>query len=177
MGAIKKPNGDVRPLHDGTHFVQLNNNICFQDQLQYPGPEDAAAMIRLVEDEKESLFAMSADIKAAHRLVKIREEDWPLLGCRAHDEDKTIWVNTVGTFGVSSASYWWTRLFGGIGRLVGYILGQERWFQLVYVDDLHLTCLGPRKFLYSLDVPGFVRDFGHPLLLFKICRRPPGLFR
>jgi len=147
MGAIKKPNGDVRPLHDGTHFVQLNSNICFQDQLQYPGPEDAAAMIRLVEDEKESLFAMSADIKAAHRLVKIREEDWPLLGCRAHDEDKTIWVNTVGTFGVSSASYWWTRLFGGIGRLVGYILGQERWFQLVYVDDLHLTCLGPRKFL------------------------------
>ena len=162
MGAIKKPNGDVRPLHDGTHFVQLNNNICFQDQLQYPGPEDAAAMIRLVEDDKESLFAMSADIKAAHRLVKIREEDWPLLGCRAHDDDKTIWINTVGTFGVSSASYWWTRLFAGIGRLVAYILGQENWFQLVYVDDLHLTCLGPRKFLVLWTALALYEILGTP---------------
>jgi len=162
MGAIKKPNGDVRPLHDGTHFVQLNNNICFQDQLQYPGPEDAAAMVRLVDDEKVSFFAMSADIKAAHRLVKIREEDWPLLGCRAHDDDKTIWVNTVGTFGVSSASYWWTRLFAGIGRLVAYILGQEKWFQLVYVDDLHLTCLGPRKFLVLWTALALYEILGTP---------------
>ena len=146
MGAIKKPNGDVRPLHDGTHYVQLNNHIVFQDQLQYPGPEDAAAMIRLVEEEKESVFAVSADIKSAHRLVKIREKDWPLQGCRARDEDKTIWVNTVGTFGVSPASYWWTRLFSGIGRVVGYVLGQQPWYQLVYVDDLHLTCLGANKF-------------------------------
>jgi hypothetical protein len=162
MGAIKKPNGDVRPLHDGTHFVQLNNNICFRDQLQYPGPEDAAAMVRLVDDDKESLFAMSADIKAAHRLVKIRKDDWPLLGCRAHDDDKTIWINTVGTFGVSSASYWWTRLFAGIGRLVAYILGQEKWFQLVYVDDLHLTCLGPRKFLILWTALALYEILGTP---------------
>ena len=147
MGAIRKPNGDVRPLHDGTHFVQLNNNILFQDQLQYPGPEDAASMVRWVREEKESVFSMSADIQAAHRLVKIREQDWPLQACKARSDDKTVWINTVGTFGVSSASYWWTRLFSGIGRLVGYILNQQNWFQLVYVDDLHLTCMGKRKFL------------------------------
>lgn len=39
MGAVTKPNGDVRPLHDATHGVQLNNKIQFQGQLQYPGPE------------------------------------------------------------------------------------------------------------------------------------------
>lgn len=147
MGALRKPNGDVRPLHDGTHYVQLNNAILFQDQLQYPGPEDAAGMVRTVKEEQESVYALSADIKAAHRLVKIREEDWPLLGCKVRSEDKTVWINTVGTFGISSASYWWSRLFSGVGRVVGYVLNQQDWHQLVYVDDLHLSCLGVRKFL------------------------------
>ena len=146
MGAIKKPNGDVRPLHDGTHYVQLNNQILFQDQLQYPGPEDAASMVRLVQEEKDSVFSLSADIASAHRLVKIRKRDWPLLACKARTEDKTVWINCVGTFGISSASYWWTRLFAGIGRLVSYVMQQLRWYQLVYVDDLHITCLGRRKF-------------------------------
>jgi hypothetical protein len=147
MGAIRKPNGDVRPLHDGTHFVQLNNQIVFQDQLQYPGPEDAAHMVRYVQEEQEAMFALSADISSAHRLVKIRKHDWPLLGCKARSDDKTVWVNCVGTFGISSASYWWSRLFSGIGRLTAYIMQQQKWWQLVYVDDLHLTCLGARKFV------------------------------
>eukprot|EP00435_Cladocopium_sp_Y103_P068191 s408_g31.t1 len=119
MGAIRKPNG----------------------------PEDAAAMLRWVEEEKDSFFALSADISSAHRLVKIRKCDWPLLGCKVRTEDKTVWLNTVGTFGVSSASYWWSRLFSGIGRLNAYILNHQKWHQLVYVDDLHLTCLGERKFV------------------------------
>ena len=80
MGAIRKPNGDVRPLHDGTHYVHLNNNILFQDQLQYPDPEDAAFMVRHVQEAQEAMFGLSADISSAHRLVKIREKDWPLLG-------------------------------------------------------------------------------------------------
>ena len=147
MGAIRKPNGDVRPLHDGTHFVQLNNQIIFQDQLQYPGPEDAAHMVRHIQEEQEAVFALSADIASAHRLVKIRRRDWPLLGCKARSEDKTIWINCVGTFGISSASYWWSRLFSGIGRLAAYIMQQQNWWQRVYVDDLHLTCLGARKFV------------------------------
>ena len=99
MGAIRKPNGDVRPLHDGTHFVQLNNQIIFQDQLQYPGPEDAAHMVRHIQEEQEAVFALSADIASAHRLVKIRRRDWPLLGCKARSADKTIWINCVGTLG------------------------------------------------------------------------------
>ena len=147
MGAIRKPNGDVRPLHDGTHYVQLNNQIVFQDQLQYPGPEDAAHLVRHIQEEQEAAFALSADISSAHRLVKIRRRDWPLLGCKARSDDKTIWINCVGTFGISSASYWWSRLFSGIGRLAAYIMQQQNWWQLVYVDDLHLTCLGARKFV------------------------------
>ena len=147
MGAIQKPNGDIRPIHDATHHVQLNNRIVFRDQLQYPGPEDAAGVIREVTETKEARFSISADIKSAHRLVKLRSRDHPLICCKASSTSDTIWVNKVGTFGVSSASYWWTRLMGTVGRLVGNAMGTECNYQLIYVDDLHVVVFGERKFL------------------------------
>lgn len=75
MGAIEKQDGAVRLLHDGTHFVQVNNHIKFQDQLQYPGSQDAAAILRETLEARESYFVLGADISAAHRRVKIRELD------------------------------------------------------------------------------------------------------
>ena len=106
MGAIEKPDGSVRPLHDGTHFVQVNNHIKFQDQLQYPGPHDAAALLRETCETRDSYFVLGAGISAAHRLVKVRKSDWHLLCCKARSESATTWVNCVGTFGISSAAYW-----------------------------------------------------------------------
>ena len=79
--------------------------------LQYPGPQDTAGVIREVHDSKEAVFTISADISAAHRRVKIRREDWRLLACRSDASSKVIWVNKVGTFGISSAPLWWTRTF------------------------------------------------------------------
>ena len=38
MGAVTKANGDVRPLHDGTHGVNLNNSIRILDKLQVLDP-------------------------------------------------------------------------------------------------------------------------------------------
>ena len=147
MGAIKKPDGSVRPIHDGTHFVQVNNGIQFTDKLDYPGPPDVAGAVRAARDTQDSFFTVSADIKAAHRLVKIRESDWRLLVCKANSDSEVCWVNKVGTFGVSSAPYWWSRLFGLAGRLVARVL-LNRWVvQLVYVDDLHVVCVGEEKFV------------------------------
>ena len=96
---------------------------------------------------KEAPFAVSADIKAAHRLVKVRREDWGLLACRSDSSSRTVWLNTVGAFGVSSAPYWWCRLSSCVGRYVGYLFHNQPLFQLVYVDDLLGTFLGVRKFL------------------------------
>ena len=146
LGAIEKPDGTVRPLHDGTHFVQVNNRIKFQDQLQYPGPHDTAGLLREAAETREACFVVSADISAAHRLVKIRRKDWPLVCCKADSNSQTIWVNKVGTFGVSSAAYWWTRLFAAVGRVVSRILGIQWILQLVFVDDLHLVAVGEKKF-------------------------------
>ena len=100
---------------------------------------------------KEAPFVISADIKAAHRLVKVCKKDWGLLACRSDSSSTTVWLNTVGTFGVSSAPYWWCRLFACVGRFVGYLFHNQPLFQLVYVDDLLGTFIGARA-LFELKV-------------------------
>eukprot|EP00435_Cladocopium_sp_Y103_P002248 s5620_g1.t1 len=147
MAAIKKPDGSVRPLHDGIHSVKVNNAIRYQDQLQCPGPQEVAAIVRESRETKEAPFAVSADISAAHRLVKIRRKDWAYMACRADSDSATVWVNRVGTFGISSAPYWWAKLFALVGRFVGHLM-MDHWFlHLVYVDDLHGVFIGPSKYM------------------------------
>ena len=92
------------------------------------------------------LSLLSADISAAHRRVKIRREDWHLLACKSSSASEVVWVNKVGTFGISSAPYYWTRLFGLVGRLGGknfatrsgyirlYMLTTCIWFLRDYVS-------------------------------------------
>ena len=125
MGAIQKPDGSVRPLHDGTHGVNLNNSIRIEDRPEVPGPAEVLELVRMAKESGESVFCICADISHAHRRVLIRASDWGLLGCRAKTGDATLWLNKVGTFGVSSAAYWWTRLFGCVGRLVWHVLSDD----------------------------------------------------
>ncbi|CAL1144703.1 unnamed protein product, partial [Cladocopium goreaui] len=70
MAAIAKPDGTVRPLHDGTHSVQVNNRIVYRDQIQCPGPAEVAAVVRESVETLEAPFCVSADIKAAHRQMQ-----------------------------------------------------------------------------------------------------------
>ena len=147
MGAIRKPDNTIRPLHDGTHGINLNNKIRILDRLEVPGPEEVIELVAMAAESKESAFCLSADIAQAHRCVLIRRADWARLSCRSSAESRTLWLNCVGTFGVSSAAYWWTRLFGCVGRWVLRILGRRWSMQLAYVDDLHLLCIGPDKFV------------------------------
>ena len=53
-------------------------------------------------------------------------------------------MNTVGTFGVASASYYWSRVAGALGRLSQYLAGDRvsTWHMLV-ADDFHLEAGGP----------------------------------
>ena len=73
-----------------------------------------------------------------------------------------IWVNKVGTFGISSAPIWWSRLFSLVGRLVMRVLGQEKLFQTVYVDDLHSAFFGNRKFLNAWILVALYEALGTP---------------
>ena len=60
MGAVAKPNGEVRPLHDGTHGIGLNNKIQVLDRLEVPGPNEAVEMAALGREGKEAVFAETA---------------------------------------------------------------------------------------------------------------------
>ena len=53
-------------------------------------------------------------------------------------------MNTVGTFGIASASYYWSRVAGAIGRFPQYLSGHTStsWHMLV-ADDYLLESGGP----------------------------------
>ena len=102
----------------------------------------------------------------AHRQVPIAEQEWHLLSCRV-EEGGTIYVNTVDTFGVASASYYWSRVASAIGRLTQYLAGAraETWLMLV-TDDFHLETAGeayrpaPMVFFVLCAVSGVPLSWG-----------------
>ena len=114
---------------------------------EVPGPDEILECVAVSQETREAVFGISADISSAHRLVSIRRADWPKLGCRARSSDRVVWMNTVGTFGISSAAYWWSRLFGCVGRWVLRLMMTLWAMQVIYVDDLHLVAAGPQKYL------------------------------
>ena len=146
MGALVKPSGQIRPLHDGTRGIRLNNSIKVLDRLEHPGPADIVEVVAQAADTGEAPFCLCANIAMAHRRAKIRRKDWPKLGCKSRSDFKVVWLNCVATFGVSSAAILWARLFGCVGRWVLRALGPEYNLQVIFVDDLHVVVVGPRKF-------------------------------
>ena len=150
LGAILKEDGTARPLHDATHGVHVNTRIRLLNQQANPGPSEVVHMVRAAQECKEACFAISGDVSSAHRLVRIREADWGLLSCRVKDDSPVVWVNKVATFGVSSSSFLWSRLFGIVGRCVARFLLQVLFWHMCYVDDLHASFGGRHKFTLLL---------------------------
>jgi len=114
LGAlVKRTEADgtrvIRVLFDGTHDVDLNTRIQVRDQEIPPGPLDLKRLLRAQSEDGSPTFGLVADVSDAHRAIAIVPEDWHLLGCRAR-EDGPLYFHHRGTFGVSSASYWWGRV-------------------------------------------------------------------
>ena len=167
MGAVAKPNGDIRPLRDATHGVNLNNRISILDRLEVPGPEELVEAVRLAQETGQVAFCVSADIAQAHRRVKIKRSEWGYLGCKSSSSSTVLWINAVGTFGVSSASYWWTRLFACLERWSMRVL-RNRWqLQIVFVDDLRIVVVGPEKYLHLWVIILAYEVLGTPLSYHK----------
>ena len=49
-----------------------------------------------------------------------------------------------------------------LGRLVSNAMGQEKNFQLIYVDDLHIVVFGPRKFVVMWMMVAAYEALGTP---------------
>ena len=186
LGCIPKADGSVRVVHDATHGQHVNDSIRVRDGQAYPSGAD-------LEETLHSLpyatFSLSGDISRAHRLSKVREQDWPRQACRAR-KGGSVYLNTVGTFGVTSASYWWHRLMGGLGRFLYYCHGRDETTLLSYVDDLLwitqssdglLRILGSILLLSVLGVPFAWHKFAgggeHTWIGYSLCvaRRTVGI--
>ena len=147
LGANKKekPGGVItaRVLHDGTNGVSLNRRIRLRDQERCPIASDIKRVMREKARTGERSFALTADVKKAHRQIPIVPRDWHLLGCQV-TPGSSVYINKVGTFGKSSASYYWSRVAGALGRLSQYLIGgKAKTWHLLVADDFHLDASGP----------------------------------
>ena len=68
---------------------------------------------------------------SSSRLPPVKASDFT-----AQELQESVFLNCVGTFGVTSAGYWWGRAAGAIVRLTHYALSQEAaLWALIYSDD------------------------------------------
>ena len=132
-----------RMVHDGTNGVLMNNRIRTRDQSDSPTVSDLKAITEEMSEEKTkartSFLSMTWDFEKAHRRVEVDERDWGLQACAVlpgEDVEKDVYLNTCGTYGIGSASYYWGRIGAMATRAQHYFLGHEyaSWI-LLYADD------------------------------------------
>ena len=147
MAAIQKPDGSVRPLHDATHSVMVNHAIRYQDKIECPGPAEIAAIVRESVETGEAPFCVSADIRAAHRLVKVRRADW--VTCVAEQIHRQTQFGSTPQVRLDlQCTVLVVETCWAAGSFRGYIF-QQRWMMhMIYVDDLHGVFTGEKKFLH-----------------------------
>ena len=171
LGAIEKTEGTFRVIFDASNTGRLNNRIRVQDQCRMPIWQDLRRYVEDVSSFPGVRFGMAFDIRRAHRQIPIREEDWVYLACRLDDkperdatDNDEVFINTVGTFGVGSAAYWWSRLVAIAVRL-GYKVAAEAWliYFLMYVDDGLLVAMGGNFEFGILGTLLLLQVLGFPL--------------
>ena len=89
LAAIPKDEKAVRVLFDGTHSVQVNNEIKMEDQLEFPTPAELARVMEISREQDWGvMLAIAADIMKAHRRFLHDERDHGYLCCRADSDSK-----------------------------------------------------------------------------------------
>ena len=171
---VKRTDGkgkrEIRILHDATNGVDVNRYVLVVDGIPCPMSSDVQAVLRLLPDDQGTAgpIGLAIDAKEAHRLILIVEEDWGLLGCRADPKSDTVYLNKRGTYGVSSAAYWWGRLAALVHRAILIIVGRILLWLLLFADDWNAICSGPHRDLGAVMVVFLMAVFGVPLSWSKV---------
>ena len=115
----------------------MDSRTRLRDQERAPIAADLKRSMREKAKVDELTFALSADVTEAHRQVPVHPDDWHYLGYQVIPGGD-VFIDTVGTFGIASASHSWSRVAGAIGRLLQYLSGHTStsWHMLVAVDYL-----------------------------------------
>ena len=140
---VDEVTGKKRIIHDGSNQIHVNHRIKSLDKIRMPGPKEKFHLLKNLEDQGSIAVAVLSDVSKAHRRFKHCSEEHGYLACQINKGDNHIFVNKVGTFGISSAAYWWGRVFGATGRATHYLLGPLWTLELLaYADDLEAIGVG-----------------------------------
>ena len=144
----------IRVVHDGTHGVQINHRIRPRDQIRCPSAGEIQEVLRGLRERGSKGFALMGDASKAHRRIKVREEDWGYQACRT--QPGRLWLNKVGTYGIASAAYFWSRFAAGaMVRLVHYLIGRWMLEILLCSDDFLWVALTKQ----GVELLGFIVAF------------------
>ena len=95
-------------------------------------------------------FLFAFDIKSAHRLVPVQQQDWGLQAFKL-DSDEEVFCNSRGTFGVTSASFWWGRVASTLLRVFHKVLPHDALvYLLLFADDGLMFSGGEEYHRYAL---------------------------
>ena len=149
MGCIEKGAGDdgepdFRLIHDGSNQIRVNHEIRQRDLAEVTQARDVRRATSWQADSKMTHFGLTADISHAHRIPRHVEEDWGLMACQIDEDDEDLLLNVVGTFGITTAGYYWERLGAAAQRAYHYILQEmaPAWCFRV-ADDFEWRVGGP----------------------------------
>ena len=129
-----KPEGKyldkLRTIHDASvnmvnKWIQAN----LVEKTTAPALHDLMTALHILQDEHVTLLKL--DVTKAHRRIKVRKRDWKYITAKLGNE---VWINKCGTYGVSSAQYYWGRMAALLIRMLYDIYPSIRW-AFVYVDD------------------------------------------
>eukprot|EP00435_Cladocopium_sp_Y103_P046701 s631_g13.t1 len=135
--------GKKRVIHDGSHGVRVNHRIKCQDKMRMPSGREKKHLLAGFKAAGEIAFSLIGDFGKAHRRFKYRRDEQGFLACKVAEEDDFVYVNKVGTFGITSTPYWWSRISGSLLRLCHYLLGPGIPVELLlYADDLESLGVG-----------------------------------
>ena len=128
-----KPEGryldKLRTIHDAT--INHVNEWIRRNQLEKTtAPTLHDAMTALHHCPPDTVL-LKLDVTKAHRRIKLLRKDWKYVAALLGDE---VWLNTVGTYGVASAQYYWGRMAALILRITNATITNLLW-SFVYVDD------------------------------------------
>jgi hypothetical protein len=143
LAVVEDKPGQTRVIHDGSNKVQMNHRIKVQDAEQCPSALDPQTAVREDEELSGPILSLVADVSKAHRRIPVHEQDWGRMACsikprppEASLVDWDILVNTVGTYGFASMSWWWGRL-GALFQRLGYYCCQMAYL-FRFADDYML---------------------------------------
>jgi hypothetical protein len=79
--AVLQEKTKLRSLYDGTHHTKVNHRIKTRDKIRMPTPREKAFLLNNYKSQGRIGIRLLCDFAKAHRLTKVREEDWKWQAC------------------------------------------------------------------------------------------------